>query len=121
MGDELRADARDVLRHWHGLTDREAESAAGCLAGKAAWVAAAFLAEHPADDDEPVGDGLPGFKAGSVSGRLYHESGRLEIDPGGAAIIVDAIGQRVTCVAVVRTRGDVRRLCRCLGIPLAHG
>ena len=84
------------------------------------------LAEHPADDDEPVTvewlDALftrsckthshPNWRASGESRHgfrfVFHDS----------VLHVGVIFNGTTGIATCKTRGDVRRLCRALGIEL---
>lgn len=85
-----------------------------------AAVAAAWLAEHPADDAEPVTEEW--LRSVGFSSRPNNRWLQIRTPQGG----------RLDCwmasplwefhdeaVAIPQTRGDVRRLCTALGIDLA--
>jgi len=83
-------------------------------------LAAAYLAEHPADDGEPITEEWlrsVGFKVSPDFEFLFIEAGlrpgTIEFDPDIGWII---FGSKAT--RLLETRGDVRRLCAALGIEL---
>ena len=91
-------------------------------------VTQAYLAEHPADDDEPVTEewllsigfeltreGLPFHR--EIDGYLKPSPGNL-LQPGESAYDWKLEPPANNLLAVLFTRGDVRRICRALGIEL---
>jgi len=87
-------------------------------------LANAYLAEHPADDEEPISEewlhsvGFEDDRAGTpTAGALHIRHAPLpkmdsdEEYPAHACV-------RSFPIPVPKTRGDVRRLCRALGIAL---
>lgn len=94
----------------------------GCRRAAAVRVARAWLAEHPADDGEPVSgewlrsigftgpDGLLGIIYGEVELTTTTSSRWLVGNPS------EIHGESVYIPAPT-TRGDVRRLCAALGVP----
>jgi hypothetical protein len=86
----------------------------------------AWLAEHSADDDErPDLDWLAAvgfFRWGGMMAISFDDAGGNQ-----SMIAVRALADRAeinphidqgTHVVDCKTRGDVRRLCRCLGVPI---
>lgn len=95
-----------------------------------AILADAYLAEHPADDDEPVTEDF----IRSLNPPRYWEAGAeyvwpdvclrysLEICDGkppvlSAGFYIDG-GDKPVYLPHIKTRGDVRRLCRALGVEV---
>lgn len=114
MSDELRA-AAELIRSKDSIANRY---------DNAAWnLANAYLAEHPADDGEPV------TEAWCVSAGLIHGLPRVSyprvVSKFGVAVDV-TFGKGNVCLWVEDveakvgnvTRGDVRRLASALGIEL---
>ena len=126
---ELRAAAEDTLRESAGLLLQEFGFHSSGTARRACMLAESYLAEHPADDAEPVTEEwllsvgfkraeddpvilvLPSTDTGRAMTYVTIEPCelRLEADDGGSIWIGE------------RTRGDVRRLCTALGIELKAG
>lgn len=82
-------------------------------------LAKAYLAEHPADDDEPVtAEWLESIGANSDDGLFFtgHDAVDFELTEFEGTWHVD-VGWRTICL--VETRGDVRRLLAALGIEVA--
>lgn len=83
-------------------------------------VALAYLSEHPADDDEPIDEAW-----------LRTINCTHDLEPGGASFRWDATSMLITedgvtfdtkagygCNVKLKTRRDVRLLCKALGIEL---
>ena len=68
----------------------------------------AWLAEHPADEDEPVWSGWAGARA-------FNRGMGVEWDQERLAVVIGMANCRTKTNP---TRGDVRRLCRALGVEL---
>lgn len=124
MNDEVRK-AAERYRTWeHGAQEYMPPMVGVCRYSDMETLANAYLAEHPADDDEPVTEEwwdntLGGrhvciqysnfglwldTRYGNVKVELYAESAALDSDCFVLTLLVKP------------TRGDVRRLCRALGI-----
>ena len=72
-------------------------------------IAIQYLAEHPADDDEPIGEWW--YATLSDSFKL------LEVKWSPAELWIEFAGWALT-VKSNPTKGDVRRLCAALGVTL---
>lgn len=143
MGDELRAAAERLLR-WakNHADDPKATSAAKALIHDAGKCAMAVLAERRADDDEPITDQWWRTLAPAWFATLDDEE-RLclvvhsneDEDPDYRALLVwvddgswgfweqgrltsELVNPHHNTFAKITTRGDVRRLCKALGIDL---
>ena len=131
MSDELKAaaerlrdlsgDVRDCLE---GNLPHDSPTYRGTLLFQVTEAALVLLSEHPADDDLPVTEEWllsVGFEshAGCLARRI--ERGSLpwiEVifdDDGGYMLM---IGSEAVWDGLPQPRGDVRRLCRALGIQL---
>lgn len=111
-------------------TDKELREAALLLERKpsiankydnaAVKVARAYLAEHRADDDEPVTEEwLRGIGFENSAGRLLLGKIQFTFFEGWNAWWSFSDGRGATrLIDDVKTRGSVRRLCRALGITL---
>ena len=116
---ELRAAAEDTLRESAGLLLQEFGFHSSGTARRACMLAESYLAEHPADDAEPVTEEWllsVGFKRHPFEGMLHVIDGWMSM----------SIGQHeknafVNTPLRGKTRGDVRTLCRSLGIELKEG
>ena len=75
-------------------------------------LAQAYIAEHPADDDEPVTDEW----LDSVFGTDDSLCTEWHDEWGEKITWLDKFG--LVSIPMPKTRGDVRRLCRALGIEL---
>jgi hypothetical protein len=79
----------------------------------------AYLAEHPADDDEPVTEEWLDEMFGTYLRQFWEWSViygvRIAKDPDGFKLLT---GYQVARTGLAR--GDVRRLCSALGIPLSE-
>ena len=118
MNDQLKTAMQEVeaaLMPGAPLTD-----SAQC----AAWtLAKAYLAEHPADDEEPVtGDWLLsiGFEPDATHLVLRRfgpdENGKIQVYLLDRRWLLHGTRIKMLC-----TRGDVRRLCAALRVPLKEG
>jgi hypothetical protein len=96
------------------------------LMDDATALARAWLTEHPTDDDTPFDvDWLAevGFLRNGPTGWPR----RMEAGDANCSVqfwcvdeewtICDAVGDTIA-IRGPKTRGDVRRLCRCLGVPI---
>lgn len=79
-------------------------------------LAEAYLAEHPADDDEPLSQEWLSSVSRGVFGKVAFVSYELLDDASVWRMLGDDRGWYL--FTSVKTRGDVRRLCRALGIEL---
>ena len=126
MTDDVRAAAERITRSVHEAVYTGPLSLQGKLAD-ALIVADAVLAEHPADDGDPVtGEWLevviPGFSlnAGGQMGGCVYDSYRVTaVRKDGGWGIVASVAEGEAGV-LCPTRGHVRRLCAALGIPLTE-
>lgn len=83
----------------------------------------AYLAEHPADDEEPVTeDWLRAVGSKPIPGVSFHAFDlglfvQVGVRPDGS-LCIHADRFTATLKMAICTRGDVRRLCAALGVPL---
>lgn len=133
MNDELKAAAERVRRHINQLGNSAIEDRN--------MLVRAYLAEHPADDDEPVTvEWLASISRQppivTAIGNCYRFS--IDSDRGlcvwgracgvGYTVTLRTVrrsesGHRMTSFSDLRDvyyRGDIRRLCAALGIPLTE-
>ena len=84
----------------------------------------AYLAEHPADDGEPVTEewllGVGFIQGKSKNSRLIFLDYFTIDDLLSGECSVCGWADHVTLRSTCKTRGDVRRLCTALCIPLKH-
>lgn len=123
MNDELRATAERLLK-W---AEKHADDPAAmgkphvrALIHDCGKLARAYLAEHPADDGEPVTvEWLAecGFERNARYFTLPNYSGNLF----DVVLWADGFNVRWDGHTNCKTRGEVRRLCAALGIQLAEG
>lgn len=136
---ELRKAAVELQGHaWLARFERADESnkynemspvACNQIAGYVKWFIDEVLAKHPADDDEPVTEEWMseiGFKDGRLKNELGYDcmSTYLRIDDIGQWYYGTDYGMELDAEVMLpsdrKTRGDVRRLCRALGITLTE-
>jgi hypothetical protein len=120
IGDEdAQAIATDVWDALNGI---------GTCADEPVPELSAVLAEHPADDGEPVDSetaSAAGFREGPASGRFYSHDGQVEVERHKSRWLVwvaDSLagtGERVLLPGV-KTRGQFRALCSALGVKPAE-
>ncbi len=119
--DDVREAAERLLKYPATLTSPGRQNATWDMA----LLAAAWLREHPADEDEPVTDEWlesVGFTNDiDGCGRVW-ESGEglvsLYVMIGLNCLVECASKDEAVFVPETETRGDVRRLCSALGINL---
>ena len=117
MTDDVRAAAERITRSVHEAVYTGPLSLQGKLAD-ALIVADAVLAEHPADDGEPVTEAW--LRAAGFTVNPLRD--RLEVGPAQwwhFANCVLGIDHH-TGFWTLPTRGHVRRLCAALGIPITE-
>lgn len=124
MSDELRAAAETYLecaKLFEEPSDRFSMDDGIVMLGAGHQLAVAYLAEHPADDDEPLTDES-----------LRAIGFELDKDAPSWAVVIGKKPHRVRItfagqpclrieemeIKVNPTRGDIRLLCRALGIEL---
>lgn len=117
---ELRAAAERLLNcpaHWT-YVKRDAD---------VALCAAAYLAEHRADDDEPITEDW--FKSTGFVGVSHyrkclrfpsHDDVFVFVLKDGVQPFVEGAGSRIDRFAKCQTRRDIRRLASALGIQLTE-
>lgn len=114
MSDELRAAANEIITAWESRP-REYEPTTKFIAAK--WLAEAYIAEHPADDDYQVEFGTA------------YEHGDVRIDCCACSVAQSCLiiydtrrgGSylfRIWTQPAMPTRRDVRRLLAALGIEV---
>ena len=83
-------------------------------------LANAYLAEHPADDAEPMTLEWVGEVTGELLCEIGGDSSRAFVNAGGILTIHrdGRVFIQLKIVKPVKTRGDVRRLCAALGVEL---
>lgn len=144
MSNELRAAAETILRC---IDTQETElgvkylrnDTPGMGLAEPYRLAEAYLAEHPADDDEPANrEWVSGFARKrrcwpdqyildeiSVNYYLEFDCSPLEHkEQPDCSVLLRALPERDEDGVVLlyhATRGDVRRLCKALGVPLKEG
>lgn len=131
MSDDIRAAAERVRRWSNGgesqrvvydftdevMDDFNYRMLENCATRDLKLLAAAYLAEHPADDDEPVDMDWFNSVGFAIEIDLFAVRGIL-------SFFRNSKGWNVTVVNSVpvnrgdMTRGDVRRLCAALGVEL---
>lgn len=121
MTDELRA-AAERLRRWKA-GDHEVMESRHMLHANWSMLADAYLAEHPADDDEAVTeDWIESVRTCPWCVIEFNDAVMLDWEESTLYLhteISDGIGV-VTRVELphLKTRGDVRRFCRAFGKDL---
>jgi hypothetical protein len=131
MSKELREAAEHGVEKFKALSDGR-----HALVKTSAWkalklLADAWLAEHPVDDDEPVTEEWllsVGFSKKNSAwasigfdDEIYERYLGIEEDFSLALGEHDFLGLNAIYVpfpGAAKTRGDVRRLCKALGVPL---
>lgn len=131
MSDDVKAAAEDVMARAATILE---DHATPILIG-AVTLAKAYLAEHPADDAELVdfawliaqaeehhSDSGYGDGVWWEIGPLSFTCGDYQSDPGEPRETVatdwQVEGEKLPKALVPRTRGNVRQLCRMLGVTL---
>ena len=121
MSDKLREAAQEIRGFSVHCAAHPEKLSKNMLAmfEKVYWVSQAYLAEHPADDDEPVTEEWllsVGFVHDATHVVLRNwgpqRNGNIQAYPNGKWWL------NGTAMIQMKTRGQVRRLCAALGIGL---
>ena len=120
----MRNDLRDVMERWHNSDGFAASRLEECH-DLLYTLAAAYMADHPADDAEPVTEewlkAVLGEKMTYDMGfdfrvRFYvYSQPEIEYETGRGYEHCESSVD----LPEAKTRGDVRRICAALGVPLA--
>lgn len=124
MSKELRSAAERCLKELDGIHCGMSAGPGTCIMSKdVIALSEAWLAEHPADDDEPITEewlrGV-GFRETKVSDEHFRIIRKDQVsvccDDLSSPTTWCMRGQEFLCS--FKTRGDVRRLCAAIGIEL---
>ena len=114
MSDELKA-ARERKHRWDADDDAAFDASGTDEENDMFMFGDAYLAEHPADEDEPITLNW-WLSSGAETSLIDRDFMLIRNDVEGVIYLVTTL-QEIP-LPHIKTRGDVRRLCAALGIEL---